>query len=56
MVHSKEWNEGYETAVMDICRWGLEWAQDEILGADPRGEFDRGYIAAVAQYERSELA
>lgn len=56
MEHSKEWREGYATAMLDIYRWGLEWAQDEILGADPRCEFDKGYIAAVARCERSELA
>ena len=56
MEHSMEWTRGYKTAELDINQWGLKWAQDTILGADPRCEFDEGYIAAVARCERSELA
>lgn len=48
-LHSKDWWDGYHTAKEDIKAWGIEWAEEEILGADLRGDYDCGYVFAVAE-------
>ena len=48
-LHSKDWWDGYHTAQDDLKLFGLEWAEEEILGADLRGDYDCGYVFAGEQ-------
>ena len=46
-VDYNNYHEGAKAAREDIKEFGLEWAIGEILGAEPRNVYDRGYIATV---------
>lgn len=45
--------EGYRTGKHDITHYGLDWAKDIVVGVNIECEYDRGYIAAIMDYERS---
>ena len=52
-VDYNNYHDGVKAALEDIKEYGLEWAVDETLGADPRNVYDRGYIETVVlEYER----
>lgn len=54
MTRKIDFDEGYRTGREDILRYGINWAKDIVVGVNIECDYDRGYIAAIMEYERSK--